>query len=194
MSNNMLDILSNFDSAAKGEKPAAPAEVGSMKAILESIQAVEECGDMPMEMPTPMEPEDKMSMNVTLSARGDAVEELIALMGKAKAPQDAPVKLPMPMPAAGPKGGEPDMAKLIAMTADDQDMDEEWDNAPEEEYSDHEYMTKDLSGGINREKKAYKATQDGDNPMAVDESDELTASLRESLKGQLAEKFNSLKK
>ena len=45
---------------------------------------------------------------------------------------------------------------------------EEYANEPEEEYKDTKYMTKDLSGGLNREKKAYKAAQDGDNAMAVE--------------------------
>ena len=46
---------------------------------------------------------------------------------------------------------------------------EEWDNSPDEDYKDHQYMTKDLSGGINREKKQYKAAQPGDNAMAMEE-------------------------
>ena len=45
---------------------------------------------------------------------------------------------------------------------------EEYENEPEEEYSDMKTMTKDLSGGINREKKAYAKAQDGDNAMAVE--------------------------
>lgn len=37
---DMKKILQNMDSAVAGEKPAAPAEVGSMKAILESLHDV----------------------------------------------------------------------------------------------------------------------------------------------------------
>lgn len=59
-----------------------------------------------------------------------------------------------------------------------------YDNSPEEEYKDHNYMTKDLSGGINREKKAYAAAQDGDNAMAVEE---LQAALRDALMTKMAE-------
>ena len=47
-------------------------------------------------------------------------------------------------------------------------MGEAYANEPEEEYSDMKTMTKDLSGGINREKKAYAKAQDGDNAMAVE--------------------------
>ena len=45
---------------------------------------------------------------------------------------------------------------------------EGYDNEPDPEYQDHKYMAKDLSGGINREKKAYAAAQDGDNAIAVE--------------------------
>jgi len=59
-----------------------------------------------------------------------------------------------------------------------------YDNSPEEDYKDHNYMTKDLSGGINREKKAYAAAQDGDNAMAVEE---LQSALRDALMTKMAE-------
>lgn len=196
---DMKKILENMDAAAAGEKPAAgAANVNDMKAILESIQQVEECGmdEMPMEPPAMSEPEDKMSMNVTLNARGDAVEDLIKLMGGAMTPQEAPVKLPMPAPKALPDPHDAemgDMKKMMKISTDgpemmDDDVEEEWDNSPEEEYADTKTMTKDLSGGINREKKAYKATQDGDNPMAV-EAEELTRSIKEQLLQALEEKY-----
>ena len=57
---------------------------------------------------------------------------------------------------------------------------EEWDNTPEEKYQDHKYMTKDLSGGINRQKKMYKPAAKGDNPMAVESiKDRLYRALNE---------------
>jgi len=51
---------------------------------------------------------------------------------------------------------------------------EEFANSPEgsagdPEYKDHHHMTKDLSGGINRKKKQYKAAQPGDNAMAMED-------------------------
>ena len=201
-----------MDSAAAGEKPSAgKTNINDMKTILESIQSVQECGmeEGPMDMPS--EPEDKMSMNVTMSARGDAVEDLIKLIGGATTPQDAPTSMPMPMPKQLPAPDTHDdemgdMKKMMKIASDgpgdsvlDVDIDgdhqpdialmpeegveEEWDNSPEEEYSDTKTMTKDLSGGINREKKAYRATQDGDNPMAVE------ASIKEQLWAALNEKF-----
>ena len=65
---------------------------------------------------------------------------------------------------------------------------EEWANSPEghegePEYSDHDYMIKDLSGGINREKKQYAKAQDGDNAMAVEAiKAQLMAALSEKKK------------
>jgi hypothetical protein len=59
-------------------------------------------------------------------------------------------------------------AKMIDQIEADYGMGESYANEPEEEYQDTKYMTKDLSGGLNREKKAYKAAQDGDNAMAVE--------------------------
>lgn len=193
----------------KTQKQLQEADTMNMKKLIESIDAIEECGmtEMPNMAPSmdmPSEPEDKMSMNVSLNARGDAVEDLIKLMGGAIAPQDAPTSMPMPMPmpSAGPDAHDHemgDMKKMMklasdapeadveepemdAMGSDDPEM-EDWDNSPEEEYSDTKTMTKDLSGGINREKKSYKATQDGDNPMAVETSikEQLWAALNEKM-------------
>lgn len=57
--------------------------------------------------------------------------------------------------------------------ADDEPV-EEFANSPEgsegdPDYKDHHHMTKDLSGGINRKKKQYKAAQPGDNAMAMED-------------------------
>jgi len=59
-----------------------------------------------------------------------------------------------------------------------------YENSPEEDYKDHKYMTKDLSGGLNREKQQYAKAQDGDNAMAVEE---LQAALRDALINKMAE-------
>ena len=58
---------------------------------------------------------------------------------------------------------------------------EGYDNEPDPEYQDHKHMTKDLSGGINREKKMYAKAQDGDNAMAVE-------AIKAQLMAALAEK------
>ena len=61
----------------------------------------------------------------------------------------------------------------------------EWDNSPDEEYKDANYMLNDLAGGINRPKKAYAKAQDGDNAMAVEA---IKADLRKALEEALAKK------
>lgn len=58
---------------------------------------------------------------------------------------------------------------------------EGYDNEPDADYQDTEYMTKDISGGLNRQKKQYAKAQDGDNAMAVE-------SVKEQLYKKLAEK------
>ena len=47
---------------------------------------------------------------------------------------------------------------------------DDWDNSPDPEYKDDDYMLRDLAGGINKPKKSYPATQLGDNPMSVKEA------------------------
>ena len=180
-----------MDAAAAGKTPStAQADVNDMKTILESMQSVEECGDMPMASHS-MPEQDKVRMNVNINAEGEeGIEQLIKIMSGAKAPQEAPIKLPVPAAMSRPQ--EPSMSDLIRLSSDDMDdeMEEEWDNAPDEEYSDHDTMIKDLSGGLNRQKKQYAKAQDGDNPMAVAE-EELEASLRETLKQELLKKLQS---
>lgn len=161
----MLDILKNFDAAEKGEKPAGPAEVGSMKAILEGFHnasvgntinesetAVEECGGMPMQaqMAAPQEQGNPVTMNVSINASGkDNVDDLIRLM-KAVSGAEQHVD-------TEPRGQAMDMAAMrAAIMGPEEDM-EEWANSPEgsedeEEYKDLDYMTKDIAGGLNREK------------------------------------------
>lgn len=192
----MKNILQAFDSASNGEKPSTSAESkNSMKTILESFDKIEECGAMPTGMPE----SDPVSMNVTLNARGvDSIKELLGLMNAAQASRmSSAVELPPPgmSMSMGPK--EPSMRDLIKMSdMDDEDEDEsmeneEWDNAPEEEYTDHSTMIHDLSGGINKEKKMYKAAQRGDNAMAAED---LEDSLREELSQHLKAKMDEATK
>jgi hypothetical protein len=194
---DMKNILQNFEDASAGKKTSVAGQSSNeMKKILESFNNVTECGDMP---PAPAAPEpDKVNMSVNINAQGeDGIEQLIRIMAGAAAPQDAPVR-PMPGGAAFdldhdgnddmeltvPAKQDMDMATMrqIMAAGESDDVEEEWDNSPDEEYKDHTYMTKDISGGLNREKKAYKAAQDGDNAMAVEAlKAELSARLREKM-------------
>lgn len=67
---------------------------------------------------------------------------------------------------------------------------EEYANEPDEQTMDHTTMIKDLSGGLNREKRQYAKSQDGDNAMAVREAtirQQLDAMWREIKEGRTDE-------
>lgn len=167
--------------------------------LTESEQLAEcppEMAEGPGMAPAPMDQGNPVTMSVNLNASGtEHVQDLINMMknagmGDAKPAADAM----MPM--------RQDMERLAAMMDEPGDEDpnkelesvddevEEYANSPEgvegdPEYSDHEKMTRDLSGGINREKKAYAAAQRGDNAMAVEEiKAKLMAALAEKQKDQ----------
>ena len=126
----------------------------------------EACGGAPAPMP-PENPGSPVSMNVSLNASGkDHVEDLIDMMKKVGM-HDAEQVKPEMMPALPMRM---DMERFRDIVDDSQDLDE-WDYEPDEQYQDHNYMTKDLSGGLNREKGQYAKAQDGDNAMAVEDSD-----------------------
>ena len=85
----------------------------------------------------------------------------------------------LPMPRTGP-----DMAKIRDIVAsadvDEKPAEEDYANEPDEEYANVDYMTKDLSGGLNKQKKMYAKAQDGDNAMAVEELEKLSSSLKQA--------------
>jgi len=62
---------------------------------------------------------------------------------------------------------------------------------PEPEYKDTQYMTKDLSGGINKIKKTYPKVADGDNPMAFEKTEE---EVHSSIKETLLQAYQDFKK
>lgn len=210
MSNSMLDILKNFNDASTGKKVGlAGQSKNEMKSILESFYnvsnksvAVEECGGMPTEMgmsmgQMPSPEEDKVTMNVSLNARGaDAIADLIKLMGGSKEQHvDMPMAHDAHIDTDSHNVGEPDMAAMRKAMVDiengkDSELEsevEEWANSPEgsetdEEYQDLKYMTKDLSGGINREKP--KGSERAKDPAVVH---------AESIKAQLWAALNEKK-
>jgi len=190
---DMKKILENMDSAAAGERPAAGADAGSMKAILESINKVqeapiEECGDNMMasqEMPMSSEGGQPVTVSVTASGK-ENVNDLMDLIKLAGGNADAHDHLPM----VQHDEPEMDMATMRAiMSAGDEreeaeaeDEVEEWSNSPldsegEEQYIDHEYMTRDLSGGLNREKP--KGAERVKDPAVESIKEQLWAALSE---------------
>ena len=138
------------------------------------------------------------SMNISMNGSNAAeVAELVGILKNAGMSDAAPVsdmpiykdghddmvsKMRMmdePMPCATCGGDHGDSPCGMGEEA----VDEDWDNTPDESYADHQTMTKDLSGGLNRQKKAYAKAQDGDNAMAVESSikEQLWAALNEKM-------------
>jgi hypothetical protein len=173
----MLDILKKFDTIEK-------------KALKESVVA--EC---PPDMGMSGAPTGPASLNISAGNASEMAQILKALMSidSGKSEPSAIVGL-TPEPEGtvggiagaalgGAMGGIPGaiaggaIGDKLSGTKDTN----EWDNTPEEEYQDHTYMTKDLSGGINRPKKMYKPAAKGDNPMAVE-------SIKDRLYRALSEK------
>ena len=180
-----------MDAAVAGEKPSGGADAGSMKAILESLNKVtqapiEECGDNMMasqEMPMSSEGGHPVTVSVTASGK-DNVNDLMDLIKLAGGNPESD----MPMSHDGhshSSDGEMDMVAMrkAIMGADgEEDEVEEWSNSPdgsepEEEYRDHEYMTRDLSGGINREKP--KGSERVKDPATESIKEKLWAALSE---------------
>jgi hypothetical protein len=160
----------------QGKQPEMASKDYTMKNVI--TESIDECGAMPTSMP--QKEGSPVSMNVTLNASGEEhVQDLIRMMqlaGASGAGKVADMHV-------GPKDSHDDMAQLMAIASAEQDegMEEDWDNSPNEDYKDHEYMTKDLSGGINRQKKAYAKAQDGDNAMAVESiKEQLLKALEET--------------
>ena len=93
-----------------------------------------------------------------------------------------PPDMPDESPCGSDEGGMGDMKKLAGLKGPmpEEDVEEDgWDNSPDEEYKDDNFMYQ--SGGMHKKKKAYPATQDGDNPMALETSikERLWAALQE---------------
>ena len=137
------------------------------------------------------------SMNISINGDSAAeVAELAGILKNAGMPNAEPVSDIMAPPTDhGHMDGHDDMVskmRLMDEPAPDDSpcgMDEEgveedsWDNSPDEAYADTQTMTKDLSGGLNRQKKSYPKVADGDNPMAVETSikEQLWAALNEKM-------------
>jgi hypothetical protein len=73
---------------------------------------------------------------------------------------------------------------------DEEDKKEAWDNEPNPEEKDVDYMVNKLAGGMNKSHKTYPKVADGDNPMqkiSRMEGDDLKAQIRDELRKRLAE-------
>lgn len=157
----------------------------------------DECGGMPMPS-APMAPSaPPPSMSINVNAQGmDNIEDMLALVAKLNG-ADKPSMPPMPSMSPMPKimsikslpdmdgdndfkiGGEHDM---------DREKEEAWDNEPNEEEKDVDYMNNKLAGGLNRPKDTFPKVAGGDNPMQkVKEGSELRDQIRAELLRRLEE-------
>ena len=180
----MNKLLATLDGIEKGTiKGSAQKDTGAMKKILESYKKVQvdECGMMPDSMGGMQQREGSpVSMNISLNASGkENVDELMSLLKSAGLDGSSmPSSMSMPKSMSMPAPAKTMPMALAMDTAEKEE--EEFSNAPDEKYSDTKYMTKDLSGGINGQKKMYKPAAKGDNPMAVESIKErLWAALKE---------------
>ena len=110
---------------------------------------------------------DDMPTAIKKGPEMEPVDSMAKLRDLVKGPEQGPMDKPEPM----------DM-KIPMKIGDDEEVDkevpeEEWDNAPDEDYRDANYMNKTLSGGSEQGvKKSYPKVAGGDNPMALsNESD-----------------------
>lgn len=165
-----------------------------MKRLIESMDNIEECGMNasadPMIAPQPADEGMPVSMNISLNASGEKnVSDLLNMMKNAGLKDAEPVT-PAMMPMrqdmerlnaiVGEPDDQPDMEPSVGQEeiGMDDEAEESYDNAPDPEYADHQMMTKDLSGGLNREKKMHKPAAGGDNAMAIEDGEEESYSIK----------------
>jgi len=197
--------------------------MNGLQDLINKLEAIENSSieegfaDMPPAPPIPEKPEDKARMSVNISAEGDAIEDVLKLMTKVNPdminqkdslPMDKPMIAPMKM-LPDPDGDDlppmHDKDHMIVKTLDkdgdmDHDMDdhkfekEAYENEPNEEYDDVDYILNTLAGGMNRPKGTHSNVSKGDNPMqkiAKHESEE--KDLRSQIKEELAQKLAQYK-
>ena len=165
-----------------------------MKRLIESMDNIEECGMNasadPMIAPQPADEGSPVTMNISLNASGEKnVSDLLNMMKNAGLKDAEPVT-PAMMPMrqdmerlnaiVGEPDDQPDMEPSVGQEeiGMDDEAEEAYDNAPDPEYGDHQMMTKDLSGGLNREKKMHKPAAGGDNAMAIEDGEEESYSIK----------------
>lgn len=156
---------------------------------------IEECGMTEMPAIAPPAPEqhegNPVTVNVSMNASGkEHVADLLDMMKNAGLGGAEPVSAKTLSPRM-------DMERLSAMMdepdmeADEPEMEEvedeievegDYANEPDAQYGDMSDAIPD-GNDLNRKKKAYAATQDGDNPMAVEAiKSTLMAALQEKKK------------
>jgi len=148
-----------------------------MKKLIESMDHIEECGmtEMPaIAAPAPEQHEgNPVTVNVSMNASGkEHVADLLDMMKNAGLGGAEPVSAKtlsprMDMERLSAMMGEPDDEPEMEEVEDEIEVEGDYANEPDPEYGDMSDAIPD-GNDLNRKKKAYAATQDGDNPMAVE--------------------------
>jgi len=150
-----------------------------MKKLIESMDHIEECGmtempAMPASLPAPEQHEgNPVTVNVNMNASGkEHVADLLGMMKNAGLGGAEPVSAKMLSPRMDMERlsammGEPDDEPEMEEVEDEIEVEGDYANEPDPEYGDMSDAIPD-GNDLNRKKKAYAATQDGDNPMAVE--------------------------
>lgn len=146
-----------------------------MKDLLDKLYAIEKDLTVINESTDPLN--EVSSMNISMT--GDNADEVAQLLNIMRAGGDVMPRPEMPKAPSQdmdmhkalsimgpPEGPDMDGGDMELKGADEKAT--EWANSPDEQYMDHNYMTQDLAGGINRSKSQHKPAADGDNPMAVE--------------------------
>lgn len=127
---------------------------------------LDEYDAMPVQAPMP---EPKPTMNVSMSAQGDSIKDLLKLLSDID---------------GGIEGLDRD--RDGDHDTDDHEM-EAYANEPDEDEQDIDFMVNKLAGGMNRPKKTYDKRSPGDNPMQKVSDDDLVEHFRTQLAQRLAE-------
>ena len=202
-----LDLYMKADGKRTGAKivgakpapvaPAADQQAGKPNANADAQQRGVQTASKEYNMKKAIK---EASMNISINGDSAAeVAELASILKNAGMDTHShsddmlPKAKEMPTMAMEPDGHDDMVSKMRMMDEPapdaspcgmgEDDVEEDWDNSPDEAYADTQTMTHDLSGGLNRQKKAYPKAQDGDNAMAVE------ASIREKLWAALNEKM-----
>jgi hypothetical protein len=129
--------------------------MSDMKKLLQIVNGTEE----------PKQLNESVSFNLSMSGDNptDVADMFNKIMGLSTSPASTPA-LPAPMPPMSTTLGKIDTIAKKPIMGDE--VGEDWENEPNEEYKDVDFMTKDA--GIQRKQKPGANTRQGDNPMAYE--------------------------
>ena len=189
-----MPMVKALDIVGKADEPTGPGVPPAPPGDMEPHVAPEAIGQSVMQPDPSEEPTEGPSTSSQVAppaggvAMGGDEAELEALISQAEEELNIPSMTDeeeesMLDPAMGSAHGEGGKAKALTMNSSYKDIhdrlreidqalqkkNEEFKNQPDPKYSDTNYMTKDLAGGLNKPKTMHKHSyKQGDNPMAME--------------------------